>query len=740
MKRIDQTLIFLTLLCTMLLCADAWSQRRDYRVHTRGMLHETIFNTGEIGRGFDKGTGSVIEGFPSMEWPPNSRMILDRTSYPGHHNSFGGGLWIAGTRGTTRQYVFCGAVTDANGNPSPVEGVYSNPLSIDRKENFPVMSNGNLNPAYDPNEAEEIITAKWSTPLGVNVTQTSRAWSYPGYDSFIIFEYELENTSADTIADAYVAWANGFGPSMFGYQRTYNRWGEGDYRAKDQFARFDLKRYMTYNHDRIGKPDTVYFDLWSRPGDRGGLNSPQAAGLVMLYYDYDHLTLKEKTTQLLSGSDTIVCWDQNRKMKQPFLLRYENANLPTSKTQAWLDPLQPRKTGAFRSRNDSLFFGSFTSPSGASHYWIGRTKGSSTLSWSQPVVRGYGFAPYSLPPNQKMRFAVAEVVGYGSGVASDSVYQDLGGGIRNEPEPGLHPVPSWYKTLTYPNVGDPSVIGSNYLQSHPLPWYVTPGVVSIRDVADRAIQMYTGRPLAKHDTLQYEPKFSRPNGVGAYNTVPIPFPAPIIRVENTRAAVNKIVWGTQVEAFSNGQAGGRLHAGLKFYQAFRATHPLGPWTVIDSVGKRDVRYFRDSVYVVLDTASNIGDFVYYTVVSVDSFGSKSGMTNVVSHETQAPSVPKLGKVYVVPNPLIVTNGLGGSDPNGEVTDKVQFMGLTRRCTIRIFSYSGQLINTIEHDRDTYAKPWYQISRNIQILASGVYFFVVEDESGARAQGKFVIIH
>jgi len=27
-----------------------------------------------------------------------------------------------------------------------------------------------------------------------------------------------------------------------------------------------------------------------------------------------------------------------------------------------------------------------------------------------------------------------------------------------------------------------------------------------------------------------------------------------------------------------------------------------------------------------------------------------------------------------------------------------------------------------------------------MVASGVYFFVVEDESGAQARGKFVVIH
>ncbi|MDI6804558.1 MAG: T9SS C-terminal target domain-containing protein [Bacteroidota bacterium] len=707
-----------------------FSQLRDFRIHQRGMLHQTVFNTGEVGRTFDNGTAGMLVGYPSMEWPPNSSMIIDRTKYAGQHNSFGGGLYIGGTRGTVRQYIYCGAVTDATGKATQVENIYSYPISIERIENYPVLATGILNPAYNPDEAEEIIVAKWGTPLGITVTRTSRAWSYPGYDSFIIYEYELHNTTPDTVKDTFIGWGYGFMTSMFGYERRFNRWAEADSRSRDQFARFDLKRYMTYNHDRTGNPDTTFFNLWSKPGNRGGLNSPQAAGIMMLYYDYQNLALRGQTSTYVSPSDTALVWDANRKMKQPWLNRYENANLYPTKLQTWLDPLS-RKSSVFKGANDSINF------SADNFHWIGRAKPSQTLGWSQPAGHGYGFGPYTLPPNSVSRFVVAEVVGYGPGVASDSVYRDLGGGIRGEPDPYLQKIPSWCKTLTYPNVGNPPYIGSNYLQTNPLPWYVTPGVVSIRDVADRAIQMYTGRPLAKYDTSQYEPMNSRPNGFGAYNTIKIPFPAPMIKIENTRAAVNKIIWGPQVEEFTTP----KLNAPFAYYKAMRATHPLGPWTLIDSVGKRDPRYFHDSVYVVLDRESNIGEFVYYAVFSVDSLGGKGGMTNFTKWETQAPAVVgTLGKVYVVPNPLIVTSGLGGSDPDGEVTDKVQFMGLTKRCTIRIFSYSGQLINTIEHNRDTYGNPWYQISRNNQILASGVYFFVVEDESGAHSRGKFVIIH
>jgi hypothetical protein len=734
MKVTIRTVVFL-----VLACSTTFAQLRDFRVHTRGMLHETEFNTGEIGRAFDRGDAGVADGIPSMEWPPNSKVVLDRVAYAGQHNSMGGGLWIAGHKKDSLQLdAFCGAVTDNSGQATRVEGVYSFPNSIQRTENYPVLSNGSLNAAYNPDEAEEIITAKWGTPLGVTVTRTSRAWSWPGYNDFIIYEYELQNISPDTLYDVFVAFPYGFAPSMFGYERRYNRWAEGDYRQADQFARFDLKRWMTYNHDRSGKPDTTYFDYWSTPGNRGGLDSPQAAGLVTLHFDYDHLATQDQTNIIVSRSDSVVIWDQNHKVKQPYLNRYENANLYTTKQSAWLDPAQDRKTGPFRGSSDSTDFGSFTSADGQMYYWIGRGKPSWSLSWSQPVAHGYGFAPYTLPPGQTLKFSVAEVVGYGPGDAGDTVYQDLGGGIRNEPTPGLHPIPSWYHSMTYPNVGNPPIIGSDYLATHPLPWYVTPGVVSIRDVADRAIQLYTGRQLIKYDTLQLEP--DKTPATGNYSTVPIPVPAPAITVKNTRAAVNEITWGPQVEALNSMPWASRVHAPFKDYEVYRADDPLGPWTLIDSVAVRDVRYFNDSVYVVYDKESNLGSFSYYAVLSVDSLGGTSGWTNVTAHETQAPAVPKLGKVYVVPNPLIVTNGLGGSDPNGEVTDRLQFFGLTTDCTIRIFSYSGQLIQTIHHHQDSYANPWYQISRNNQLLASGVYFFVVEDVRGATTHGKFVIIH
>jgi hypothetical protein len=739
-KVLYNKLFYNYIIAMLLLNVFAMSQSRTPQYHTRGMLHQTVFNTGELGRAYDRGDNGMIKGHSSMEWPPNSSLILNGFEYKGSHNSLGGGLYISGFKGGVNFTATCGAVTTAgNGQSVPVTGVYVNPGTITRIENFPVLSNGDLNPGYNPNEAEEIIVAQWTTiGLKVAVTRTSRAWSLPGYNSFIIYEYDIVNIDTVDYKDAFVGWGYGFAPSMFGLERKYNRWAEGDLRSKDMYARYDLKRWLSYNHDRTGSPESTFFNLWSQSGNRGGLNSPQAVGIFPLHYDYNNLSTKGQTNYPKTDDSNYV-WDSNNRMKQPYTNRYENANIDYAKIQTWLN-VTARKTSPFNGATDSTAFATKYHDPSSWAYWKGRTKPSWTLGYTQPGSHGYVFGPYMMPKNIHLHFTIAEVVGYGAGIASDSVYKDLGGSRGNEASTlGFNPVPSWYKEMSYANIGlNGNTIGSNYLQTHELPWFVTPGVVSIRDVADRAIQIYTGNPLVKWDSLQFEPKDTPPTGM--YNTVSISVPAPVLSIENTGAAVNKITWRDQVESFTTT----RLHAPFSHYKAYRASSALGPWQLIDSIGKHDPRYWRDSLYLVYDKESNLGEDAYYIVYSVDALGQRSGVTNFARHATQSPAALTLEKVWVTPNPLILTRGGQGSSINGEFTDKIGFMGLTKKCTIRIFSYSGQLIHTIEHDTPPtsgYEQEWFQITRNNQMMASGIYFFTVDDAAtGKRITGKFAVIH
>jgi hypothetical protein len=110
--------------------------------------------------------------------------------------------------------------------------------------------------------------------------------------------------------------------------------------------------------------------------------------------------------------------------------------------------------------------------------------------------------------------------------------------------------------------------------------------------------------------------------------------------------------------------------------------------------------------------------------------------NITSLLTQIGATKDLEHVVVVPNPLIVSSpwkNLGGAK------DQIMFMRLPAKCTIRIYSYAGQLVATVP-PQGQYTNEYFQVTRNNQVLASGVYYFVVETPDGKRTWGKFVIIH
>jgi hypothetical protein len=727
-KEFSMNNLLIRILIISLLSNLLFAQNRQSANHTRGILHQTVYNTGELGRAYDNGSSGMVAGYSSMEWPPNSTSIVGQRKYSGQHNSFGGGLYLAGSKNNVVQVVACGAVTTAqNGQVFPVAGVYSYPGTIMRVENFPVMEDGNLNPLYNPNEAEEIIIANWTTPLNISVQRTSRAWSFRGYDSFIIYEYDLVNTDTVSITDAFVGWGYGFCPSMFGYERLYDEWSEGmDMRARDMYARFDFKRWMSYNHERTGKPDADYFELWSQPGDRGGLNSPQAVGILPLHFDHDHLAVRGNTSYP-TGSDSLSVWDSEMRLKQPYTNRYENTNLYIDKLTTWMD-ITSRKTSAFGGSVDSISFLPTNADDWA--YWKGRAKPSSTLGWKQPVTHGYVFGPYTFPPNEHVRFSIAEVVGYGPGIASDSIYSDMGGGVEASGNV-FHPVPSWYKELSYASAGGvPPVIGSNYLQNHPLPWYVTPGVVSIRDVADRAIQMYSGWPLAKYDTIQFEP--ANTPAQGKYNSTPIFVPAPAITVnkkyDSTSARYfEEVSWGPQVESFSVP----RLSAPFSHYVLLTARHPLGPWVKVDSLAKMDPRYYHNSMYSVRVDSVTIGQAHFFAVISVDVKGNRSGMPTMVARDTLLTGIRNPGTGEYADRFVLEQNFPNPFNPS---TTLQYGIPRTSRLRLQIYNVLGQVVADLVDDEQ--AAGWYQVKWNANV-ASGMYFYRIDAVSVSDPTIRFV---
>jgi hypothetical protein len=763
--------------------------QRDFKTHTRSMLRQTIYNTGETGRALEASNSTTIglpEGTSALEWPPNSKQTLNQIVYWGHQNGFGGGILFQAKINGTYVAKACGGITDGSGNATTIAGIYVIPGSIVRTENYPVLADGSLNANYNPNEAEEIIVTKYRTtdPMKLTITQTSRAWSYPGYDAFIIIEYDIVNDDVVDYTDGMVMFENAIAPSAFSLQRRYGVWNESSVttRAREVYGRYNFTRYLSYVHGRDGFPDPQYFNAWSSDGNRGGLNGPQAVGVLTLHYDYDHLQSKSQTSYTLT--DTARVWDANGKFLQPYTTQQvpnRNVDLSASRAISYGLTLSSRPYSAFdfksttsATKTDSTYWATFNYPSKASdaatnlalmNYWQGRGKprALSNGNYSQTTLHYSSHGPYVFTRGEHLKFTIAQLVGYGPGTPADTVYRDAGGAFSSSHQ-YYEPVISWYDSVSYPGLSGltgVSYMGSAYLKTHKLPWYVAgkisnadPNpVISLRDVADRAIQMYMGGDLVNYNKVQFKPESSP--ATGAYSTTKtyIPIPAPALFVYDASDVKNKIVWGPQVEGFTalgavqSAKAAGRIKAGLSHYLVLKAPEGLGPWVRLDSVSLRDARYFNKDTefpnqYVYRDAASLLSENYYYAVISVDSLGGKSGMTNITYHPTQKGAVAALGgNLYVAPNPLILSSNFGGSTKEGDIKDKIGFYGLPKRSTIRVFSYSGQLIGTVEHNSNTYSHEWFQISRNSQRIASGVYFYIVEDlDQGTRATGKFVIIH
>ena len=121
----------------------------------------------------------------------------------------------------------------------------------------------------------------------------------------------------------------------------------------------------------------------------------------------------------------------------------------------------------------------------------------------------------------------------------------------------------------------------------------------------------------------------------------------------------------------------------------------------------------------------------------------------------------MDEIFVTPNPYVGQSKFDGRRDNDEKGDKSRrlwFANLPEKCTIRIYTLAGDLVDTIKHDgnsnyedvisvsKASYSglaasgiEPWDLLTRNNQIIASGVYLYSVEDEDGDVKVDKFVII-
>ena len=176
------------------------------------------------------------------------------------------------------------------------------------------------------------------------------------------------------------------------------------------------------------------------------------------------------------------------------------------------------------------------------------------------------------------------------------------------------------------------------------------------------------------------------------------------------------------------------------------------------------KYFEYEVEIP-DLLPTVG---YWVAITAFDYGSPaSGLPSLESSKTVsgrfayaqstvADATVSKAPVYVYPNPYRHDGGyLEGAFEGNEAqkrdkaidrTRAINFANLPANCTIRIYSLDGDLVRELEHradhpsDPDASHEEWNLITRNTQLVVSGLYYWAVENNDTGEIQvGKLAIV-
>ena len=208
----------------------------------------------------------------------------------------------------------------------------------------------------------------------------------------------------------------------------------------------------------------------------------------------------------------------------------------------------------------------------------------------------------------------------------------------------------------------------------------------------------------------------------------------------------RLEWGDEAAQFPG--AGGAIEE-YRIYRNYKrpasAVGPTDTTLVLHDTVSPDTREY-------VDTDVIRGEDYYYSVTAVNQGGVESSIylnrTNFAGPPeisaltpTRPPAENWQENVVVVPNPYHVqaAQKYGGR--------RLNFLNLPAYANVRIYTMTGDLVQTLEHNSDTGDEDWQrQDTFSTMEIVSGVYFYVVEEldspngsPTGNVARGKFVVI-
>jgi len=143
------------------------------------------------------------------------------------------------------------------------------------------------------------------------------------------------------------------------------------------------------------------------------------------------------------------------------------------------------------------------------------------------------------------------------------------------------------------------------------------------------------------------------------------------------------------------------------------------------------------------TAKYPGDSDVFLFVSRKPFdsGDKYQFTTQAAKFDQQAAERELANVFVVPNPYVAFGAgeTAGARVGTRDERRLEFRNLPEKCTIRIYTITGELIDTVEKNDQRDFVAWNVLTLESQATAYGVYIYHVDAPGVGTKMGRFAVI-
>ncbi|MBN1695576.1 fibronectin type III domain-containing protein, partial [candidate division WOR-3 bacterium] len=628
---------------------------------------------------------------------------------------------------------------------------------------FP-MSGDEVAPGKIWGTADVMVESNVRFSNGVDAKQRVLAWSQPGHDDYVIWDWTFVNTGnvdrddeielpGQTLDSVYIArvteaMSNGTGnnKALSTYAgTTENQDTRLSYPQDDDSLRID---YVTPLRTGGLTRDSYGFNAAS--SEWNVLTGARFAGTATLFAPKSiDVPQNYPISNITASNDPAQPSMRTSMLAEPSWILLHNGILADFNTmEPWehLDAYEVMKKGVFGIDTtipnyqetysmDSVYDIYDTTASGAKTYYeqpidrwgeLDPDRGyafASEISWIRFDQQGhFSIGPYQMGFGDTLRFVYAYVGGAISRKTSYLLGEAWDGGTAASWLPGM----------------DSAQMVDELRKRDPIfdVYYTSPRLSpapTINDIA-KDLLVASGKDSLFNNGMNAQRNFNV-----NYDIPASPAPPSVFEVTSMPDMI-RLTW-----SYDDGIVPPPAPAKFKIYRASgdyvyskQGEIVTGEWQLIDSVDGNLDTYEDTDVAPAHD--------YYYSITAVSSSGVESGMfLTMTKLAAQLQSYPgdSLEAIRVVPNPLNTNSSGRTRYPEGEGL-KLAFVELPPECRITILTESGNLVTTIDHINGSGTEIWefsnqFLLTDSDQHPASGIYIAHIRTPDGRSIARKFVII-